>query len=354
MSLPAVLAFPGDLSLPTGGYAYDREVLAHLPAHGVAISPLPLPSGFPFPSASEVTQALAQLDGAAQAGMVLVDGLALGALPANGLRPLQRSLVALIHHPLALEAGLSMQQQAGLAATERAALACCRQVVATSPQTGRTLVRDYGVRPEILTIAEPGTAPAQRAPADGIPPRMLAVGTVIPRKGYDVLVRALAPLAALDWTLTVIGSLDIDPATAAALRAQITSAGLDSRITLSGAATADALSAAYQASDLFVHPALFEGYGMALAEAMRRGLPIVCTTGGAVNDTVPDTAGVKVPPGDAPALSAALRLLITDAGARRATADGAFAAGTRLPDWDETARRIAAALRAAQTQDIHA
>ena len=354
MSLKAFLAFPGDLSLPTGGYAYDRQVLAHLPDQGVEIQPLPLPAGFPFPGAADVTEALARLTAAARRGVLLVDGLALGALPQAGLRAIAGPLVALVHHPLALEEGLSTEHQANFAASERAALACCARVIATSPQTGRILVRDYGVRAETLTIAEPGTERAARVPADGSPPRLLAVGTLIPRKGYDVLVRALAQIADLDWTLNVIGSRDIDPLTASRLEAQIAEAGLGGRITLRGAATAEGLAAAYQASDLFVHPALFEGYGMALAEAMRRGLPILCTTGGAVKDTVPDAAGLKVPPGDADALAQALHRLLTETATRRAYADGAFAAGTLLPDWDQTAHRIASTLRAVQAQDQHA
>ena len=80
---------------------------------------------------------------------------------------------------------------------------------------------------------------------------------------------------------------------------------------------------------------------MALGEAMARGLPIVCTTGGAAAETVPDAAAIKVAPGDAAALSVALRSLVTGAALRRRLAAASWAAGQRLPRWHDTARRIA-------------
>lgn len=342
----AFLAFPGALETPTGGYAYDRALLAHLPAHGVDASPLPLPGGFPLAEAGAVAEAVRRLAASDPQASLLVDGLALGALPAGPLRPLSDRLVALVHHPLALEAGLDEHQQRRLRDSEAAALAMCRAVVTTSRPTARTLVSDYGVPEHLITVAEPGVAPAPRSPADGDPPRLLCVGTVIPRKAYGVLVVALADLLPLPWRLTIVGSLHIDPEEAARLREGVARAGLEGRVHLAGALGREALDAAYRDADLFVHPSLYEGYGMVLAEALRRGLPVICTTGGAAAQTVPDGAGVKVPPGDAPALRTALAALLSDGAARRLLAERAFAAGDALPTWDDTAARVAGLLKA--------
>lgn len=342
----AFLAFPGSLSTPTGGYAYDRQVLAHLPAHGVDAAPLPLPAGFPFPTAEAVEGAVQALENADPSSVLLVDGLALGALPAAALAHLGGRLVGLIHHPLALEKGLAEADRARLFESEKSALSICSAVIVTSGPTALTLEAEYGVPALHLTVAEPGTEPVVRAAADGDPPRLLAVGSVIPRKGYGILIEALAAVKECPWTLTIVGSLGFDPAEARALRAAIAAAGLDARVKLAGALAADQLAGAYESSDIFVHPSLYEGYGMVLAEALRRGLPLVCTTGGAADDTVPDGAGLKVPPGDAPALAAALRTLLADPAGRRRLADHAFEAGRLFPTWNETAGTVAQVLKA--------
>ena len=133
--------------------------------------------------------------------------------------------------------------------------------------------------------------------------QLLAVGAVSPRKGYAVLVEALRDLTDLDWHLTIAGSLDHAPDAAAALGDAIQAACLNRRITVAGAVDDSDLARLYDRADLFVSPSLFEGYGMVLAEAMARGLPLVASTGGAAAETVPDAAGVKVPPGDVAALA---------------------------------------------------
>lgn len=344
-ALSAHLAVPGALDAATGGYAYDRALLAHLPAQGVALSHLALPGGFPLARPDVIADAMARLLASDPSGLLIVDGLALGALPAEPLRPLAPRLVGLVHHPLALEAGLDQEAQAHLRASERAVLALCRAVITTSAETARILAADYEVPPARITVAEPGLAPAPRSAASGDPPRLLCVGTVIPRKAYPILIEALAGLRDLPWTLTIVGNLDMDPGETARLRAALAMSGLTERVRLAGALDRDALDAAYAEADLFVHPSLYEGYGMVLAEALQRGLPLVCTTGGAAAQTVPEGAGVKVPPGDAPALRLALASLIADRAARLDLAGRAFAAGATFPTWDDTAARVARVLR---------
>lgn len=85
---------------------------------------------------------------------------------------------------------------------------------------------------------------------------------------------------------------------------------------------------------------------MAFAEALQHGLPVIGTTGGAVPEVVPPSAGILVPPDDVAALAVALGRMISDPAARRGFAAGASDAAAALPRWQETARRVAAALRA--------
>ncbi|AWB22259.1 glycosyl transferase family 1 [Methylobacterium currus] len=341
-----VLAVPGDLSAPTGGYAYARQLLAHLPAQGVAVTHLALPGGFPDPTPDDLARTAALLgEGPADAAL-LVDGLAYGALPPEVIRAAGRPVAALVHHPLGYETGLPPERAAALVAGERTALALASRVVATSRYTARLLAAEFGVPSGRIAVAEPGTAPAARvAPRPGPQVRLLSVGTVSPRKGYDVLVRALATLTDLDWSLTIAGSLDRAPDCAAALRDQIAASHLRNRITLAGTVTPEALDRLSAEADLAVSASLFEGYGMALAEALARGLPLVATSGGAAAETAPAGAGLTVPPGDAAALAAALRALIADPARRAEAAAASWAAGRRLPGWPDTAAAIAAFLR---------
>lgn len=332
---------PGDIDTPTGGYSYDRRIIRELKELGLDIAPLRLDGAYPTPAPEEVATGLDRLAATPPGTILLGDGLALSALPADGLRRLGRPVVALVHHPLALETGLAPEVAAQLFASETAVLDMADAVVAISPETWRVLKERFTVPEARMTLALPGTEPAARVPADGAPPRLLAVGSLTPRKGYDVLLDAVARLGDLAFTLTIVGSPHLDPGTAATVARR---AAGHAGIRLVGQLSPAALDAAYAASDIFVHPSLYEGYGMVLAEAMRRGLPVACTTGGASGETVPDGAGLKVPPGDAPALAAALRRLITEPALRRQVADAAFAAGAHLPTWQDTARTIAGVL----------
>ena len=146
------------------------------------------------------------------------------------------------------------------------------------------------------------------------------------------------------WELVIGGSLERDPATAGRLRAAVTAAGIGDRVRLPGELGEADLAAAYAAADLFVSASLYEGYGMALAEALARGLPIVAATGGAVADTVPVSAGLLVPPGDVPALAAALRRCIDEPDLRDRLRRGAIQARAGLPTWADTAARVEDAL----------
>jgi glycosyltransferase involved in cell wall biosynthesis len=337
-----VFAIPGDLTLPTGGYGYDRRLLAEWQAAGVPARHLPLPGSFPDPTPDDLMQTGRAILSQPFDCALLIDGLAYGAFPESIAAGLAGRVVALVHHPLGLETGLSPERAASLLAGEAAALRYASAIVVTSAATKRHLVADFGLDDARITIAVPGVDAAPRAQGSGGGSvSLLAVGSLVPRKGYDVLVSALAGLAARDWRLRIIGADDRAPATAQALRAQIAEAGLGDRITLSGAVPDTALAEAYDRADLFVMPSLFEGYGMVLTEALARGLPILCTTGGAAAETVPDEAALKVAPGDADALAKGLLTLIDDQTLRARLGDAAWAAAGSLPRWRDTAAIVA-------------
>ena len=126
----------------------------------------------------------------------------------------------------------------------------------------------------------------------------------------------------------------------ARVRALIRDHALEDRVSLIGDLDADALAAEYDRADLFVLPTLYEGYGMAVAEALARGLPVVSTATGAIADLVGD-AGIVVPPGDARRLPSALSRVLGDPELRARLTANAAAARDRLPTWDAAAAAMA-------------
>jgi glycosyltransferase involved in cell wall biosynthesis len=159
-----------------------------------------------------------------------------------------------------------------------------------------------------------------------------------------LLIEALSGLQDRAWTLHCVGSTTRDQATATALRLAIAGHGLAGRVRLHGEVAAPALQALYGQADAVVLATLFEGYGMALAEALAHGLPVVSTTAGAIPGTVPRDAAILVPPGDAQALRAALAALLDDPAGRARLAAGARAARAGLPTWPQAVARFASAL----------
>lgn len=362
---------PGDPATRTGGYGYDRAIVAGLRAAGWVLHQPPLPDGFPWPDAEALAAAEAALAALADGTLVLADGLAFGALPALAERHARRlRWVALVHHPLALEAGLSASQRDALFDSERRALACARRVIVTSAATARAL-SDYGVPADRIRVVPPGTAPVAAAPRQAVSAAtatatatataatatataghpaaaavaLLCVATLTPRKGHALLAEALAGLRDRPWTLHCAGSTTRDPATTAELRRRVASLGLAHRVVLHGELDDAALDRLYRRCDAAVLATSHEGYGMALAEAMAHGLPIVSTTAGAIPDLVPPGAGLLVPPGDVPALRQALGRLLDDAALRARLSAGALAAARTLPTWPAAVAACAAVLR---------
>ncbi|MBW9088498.1 glycosyltransferase family 4 protein [Rhizobium wenxiniae] len=337
-----VFAIPGDIETASGGYGYDRRMITELRKLGWRVDHLRLAGGFPAPSSRELETTEKQFAELADESLVLVDGLAFGAMPEIAQREARRlKLVALVHHPLALETGLSERTAQELRTSETAALASTRGIVVTSPATARTLSSDFGVGQDAVCVAIPGTEPAEpaRGGRDGEPPLILAIGSLTPRKDHATLVAALAQLRGRPWQCRIVGSDRMDPASATKLHKQIGELGLNDRIAVTGAI--DDVDAEYDRADIFALASRYEGFGMVFAEAMARGLPIVGCRGGAVPDLVPDTAGMLVEPGDIDGFAAALALLLDDPQARQNYATGAWATGRKLPDWPRSAQVLA-------------
>jgi glycosyltransferase involved in cell wall biosynthesis len=338
---------PGALDQLTGGYLFDRRVIEGLRAAGRPVDAIEL-SG-QFPAADDVARegASAALARLPEGAVAVIDGLALLAFADCLEREAKRlRIVAFVHHPLADETGLSERECARVAALEGRLLTLVRGVLCPSESTARR-VAAYGVPRARIAVTPPGTAkprrPMRRRPARARV-ELLCVASLTPRKGHLILVEALAALADRDWRCRCIGSLTRDPATSAAVRYEIGWRGLKGRIALVGEWPPERLGEAYAAADAVVLASFHEGYGMALAEALAHGVPVISTTAGAIPDTVSASAGLLVAPGDAAALGAALRRFLEEPPLRARLAAGARKAGARLPDWRQAVADWGAAL----------
>jgi glycosyltransferase involved in cell wall biosynthesis len=337
------LVVPGPIEQRTGGYIYDRRIVQGLRTLGWTVQVHELAGR--FPQADELAYASARhaIETISTGALLAIDGLALPAFAALHDR-LPQPWVALIHHPLALETGLQAAAAQAFAELERKLLARAACVIVTSQRTRRDLAA-YDLDDARIAVVCPGTDPARLARGSGGPgTALLCVASLTPRKGHGVLLEALHELLDLQWRLTCVGSGGRDPACAHAIGAAIDRLGLRQRVRLIGGQAESDVGPFYDRADLFVLPSYHEGYGMVLAEALARGLPVVSTTAGAIPDTVPDDAGLLVPPGDPQALAAALRQAMIAPELRADLIAGARAARRNLPSWDAATRLFAAAL----------
>ncbi len=347
-----VLIVPGSLQTRTGGYGYDRRIVAGLRERGWSVDVRELDASYPYPTPRAHAGAAAALASLPDGALVLADGLAYGAMPDAARANAERlRIVALVHHPLAEESGLDAPTASALAASEREALRSARHVVVTSRQTA-ALLPAYGVAPERITVVEPGTDPAPLArgsQSDVV--HLLCVATLTPRKGHAVLLRALDQIAHLPWRLTCVGGA-MHTETGQQIEAQIASLGFRDRVTLAGEGDDQVLAEAYDAADVFVLPTLYEGYGMVVAEALARGLPVIGTSTGAIADLVGHDAGIVVPPGNDGALAGALELVLQDGPVRARLAAGAQRARRGLPTWADAAARMADVLTKVEADGV--
>lgn len=341
------LLVPGPFDTVSGGYIYDRRIVEGLRSLGHAVEVIELAGRHPLPDAAAEAAARAALATLPEDVQPVIDGLGLPAFAPLAEALVRRRAIGLIHHPTALEHGAPQEDREALRGIEGDLFPRLARLIATSPHTAARLTEDFGVRAERIGIVEPGTDPAERSPGSGGPgTAILAVGTLVPRKGHDVLLRTLAGLPDLDWRLTIAGEAR-DQVHAHGLKALAEELAIAQRVTFAGALSATALEAEYRRADIFALATWWEGYGMAAAEAMARGLSLAITAGGAIADLVPMEAGAISPPGDTVSLTKALRRMIVDTEMLREMADASWEAGQALPRWADRASAFAAELERA-------
>ncbi len=341
----SILVVSGRLDTPTGGYVYNRHIAEGLRQRGWSVEVRELDESFPYPTPAALAHSSEVLAGFRDGARVLIDGLALSAMPEVIEHETRRlRIAAIVHLPLAADVSLERETAAALYEGERRALNAAALVIVTGAATLAMLGR-YGIVRDKIVVVEPGTlrAPIARG-SDGAPLQLLAVATLNPNKGHEILLEALAAISHETWHLTCAGSVTRHPATVDRVRAAIRRLQLEDRVTLVGELDAVSLHECYDRADVFVLATRQETYGMAVAEALARGLPVVSTTTGAIPELVGADAGLLAPPGNVEAFAGALASVIGDARIRARLADGAKKVRDRLRSWDRAVEEMIAAL----------
>jgi glycosyltransferase involved in cell wall biosynthesis len=335
-----------DPARPSGGNAYDRRICAGLAAIGWSVREHTVPGSWPHPDAPACAALGRALERLPDGAVVLLDGLVASTAPevlvpqAGRLR-----LVALVHMPLGAGAA------DGARAREQAVLRATASVITTSGWGRRTLLELYGLPGDRVHVAEPGVDAAGLAPGTAAAGALLCVAAVIPGKGHEVLVDALATVTG-PWQCLCVGSLERDPAFAERLRRRVRDRGLDDRVRFAGPRSGRDLARSYRAADALVLASHAETYGMVVTEALARGLPVVAAEVGGVPEALGHGAdgvrpGLLVPPGDPAALAAALRAWLGDARLRRRLRRAARERRESLSRWSTTTSVVAGVLTGA-------
>lgn len=202
-----------------------------------------------------------------------------------------------------------------------------------------------------ITVATPG---ADRVPQSNgsTPPRLLQLASISPLKDQLTVVRALDLVRDLPWTADLTGPLDVDPDYTEQVRSAIDRRDLGERVQLTGPVAGLQLQQAWDAADLLLLPSRVETWGLAVTEALARGVPAVVGRGTGGQEALgraPDGSlpGATVPAGMPDALATSLRELLGP-GRERARRAAALRRQT-LRSWQDTARDVLGALTVDRT-----
>lgn len=193
--------------------------------------------------------------------------------------------------------------------------------------------------------------------------RILSVGRLVPRKGVDLVIEALALLDKRDVTdieLEIVGgpggsdSSVLDPEIQR-LTQLATQLGVADRVHLRGRLTQNEMPAMLRSADAVVCAPWYEPFGIVPLESMACGVPVIAAAvGGLIDSVVNGVTGMHVPPRDAEALAATIDRLVHDPDTVKALGTAGRARMKSRYSWDRIAADTARAYRATQSRSLAA
>jgi glycosyltransferase involved in cell wall biosynthesis len=334
-----------DPARPSGGNVYDRRVCSDLALLGFSVHEHAVRGFWARPDASSFAALAGALEGIPDGAVVLIDGLIASTAPETLVPQARRlRLVVLVHMPLGDRPADDEARP-----REHAVLSAAAAIVTTSAWARGRLLELYALSAEHVHVAAPAVDAADVAPGTATGGSLLCIAAVTFDKGHDLLLDALMAIADLSWNCVCVGRLDRDPAFAQAIRRRLQEAGLGERVEFTGPRTGAELDCSYAAADVMVLASRAETYGMVVAEALARGLPVIAADVGGLPEALGQGAagvrpGLLVAPDDAAALGDALRSWLGDAQLRVRLRRAALQRRDSLPDWSSTASVIAGVL----------
>ncbi|QZY00793.1 glycosyltransferase family 4 protein [Halobaculum rubrum] len=339
--LAVALVVPGDPATTSGGFRYDRRLVAGLRATGATVRVFSVPwRRYPLAVLDAPGLATGVPDRLRDADVVVVDELA-HASTWGLVRRLRRGgtpVVALVHHLRRAEGDRLAPVAARL---ERLFLAGSSAAVCVSDPTERDVrslvdgIRTH-VAPPPADQFDPAVVPAdvdRRARED--PFRIVSLGSLVPRKGHPTLLRAVAGADA-DWRLAVVGP-EPDPGHAREVRAIAADLGVADCVSFRGKLSTADLAAVLRESHVLAVPSEHEGFGMAYLEGMGFGLPAIASAAGGASSIVTEGEnGFLVDPGDVGGVREALSALTGDRDRLARMGTAALRRFDAHPDWADT------------------
>lgn len=325
----------------SGGNRYDDTLAVELRRLGLGLREYDVAGAWPFSEARDLER-LAEVLTAE--GEWLIDNIVASGAPEviEAAVAAGRRVTILLHYFPADDPTRSAADRERAAAAEARSVAAASTIVVTSAWAGHEVSSRYGRHDAVVAV--PGVEPADLAPGSsrGQPPALLWLARVTRTKDPLTFVEALVHVRDLAWTAQLVGPDALDADLTRELRRRIERSGLADRVAVPGSREGDALDSVWTRTDLLVHTARFENYGMVVTEALARGIPAIVPAGTGAAEA--QRVGGTFPPGDAQALAEVLRLWLTDPPLRERWRADAAALRPHLPTWEDTARIVFAAL----------